>query len=441
MAVEIKVPIPDQTTEEVRIVAWRKAVGDVVKKGEVVLEIETDKAVMEVESIGDGVILKQLVQVDDMVAVGKVIGFIGVAGEEVAAGEAEPVKTDLKSDEKTSVDSNVTRKKVAVTPLARKIAEKTGIDLENIKGTGSHGKVIRKDVEQFSSGSVSSVTLSREGRLFASPNAKRLAKELGVDLYSVRGTGVDGRIVGKDVQAYAETKPAIDYSPTAGQPQPGTEVELTKMRRAIGINLQKSFRDTPHFNVTMSIDMTRAMKFRSEINNGKEKSEKVSVNDLVVKACALALRKYPAVNSKFMEDRIKYEADVNVGIATALDTGLVVPVALNTDKLDWKQLAAETKAIIKQAREGKLVGLGKGTFTISNLGMFGVDEFTAIVNPPEAAILAVGGLKQEVVVIDGMIGIRPIMKLTLCSDHRVVDGALAAQFLLAVKHYLEEDIS
>ena len=441
MAVEIKVPIPDQTTQEVRIVSWRKAVGDAVKKGEVVLEIETDKAVMEVESAGEGVVLKQLVKVDDIVPVGEVVGYIGAAGEEAAAGAAEPAKTDQQPDEEKPADSSFTKKKIAITPLARKIAEKIGLNFDNAEGTGSHGKIMRKDIDAGSSDQASSATLLHDGRLIASPNAKRLAKELSVDLRSVKGTGAEGRITGKDVQAYAGDKPVMDHSPAAGQPQPGTEVELTKMRRAIGINLQKSFRDTPHFNVTMSIDMTRAIKFRSEINKGKEKSEKVSVNDLVVKACALALKKYPAVNSKFMEDRIRYEADVNVGVATALDTGLVVPVVLNTDKLDWKQLAAATKAIIKQAKEGRLVGVGKGTFTVSNLGMFGVDEFTAIINPPEAAILAVGGLKQEVVVIDGMIGIRPIMKITLCSDHRVVDGALAAQFLLTVKCYLEEDIS
>ncbi len=147
------------------------------------------------------------------------------------------------------------------------------------------------------------------------------------------------------------------------------------------------------------------------------------------------------VNSRLLEDRIKYHADVNIGVATALETGLVVPVVLNADKLGWKQLAAETKSVIQQARGGKLVGLGKGTFTVSNLGMFGIDDFTAIINPPEAAILAVGGLKQEVVSIDGTIGIKPMMKVTLCSDHRVVDGALAAQFLQSVKRYLEEDIA
>lgn len=435
MAVEIKVPIPDQTTEEVRIVAWKKAVGDTVKKGEVILEIETDKAVMEVESAGEGVVLKQLFKVDDMVAVGTVIGFIGAAGEEVAVADDEPVSKEA-AVVKQETTTGFTRKEISVTPLARKIAEKTGLSLENIKGTGAHGKITRKDLQ-----AASSKASLHEGRLFASPNAKRLAKELAVDIYSITGTGPNGRIVGKDVTAYAQNKPATDHSPAEGQPQPGTEVALTKMRRAIGITLQRSFRDTPHFNVTMSIDMTRAMKFRGEINNGKEKSEKVSVNDLVVKGCAVALRQYPAVNSKFLEDRIKYEADVNIGIATALPTGLVVPVVMHTDKLDWKSLAAEAKSVIQQARGGKLVGLGKGTFTVSNLGMFGVDEFTAIINPPEAAILAVGGLKQEVVSIDGVIGIKPMMKVTLCSDHRVVDGALAAQFLLSLKRYLEEDIA
>ena len=437
MAVEIKVPIPDQTTEEVRIVDWKKAVGDTVKKGDIILEIETDKAVMEVESAGDGVVLKQLVQVDDMVTVGKVIGFIGEAGEEVADVD-EPVSKEAAPPAKQETTSGFTRKDINITPLARKIAEKTGLDLESIKGSGAGGKIVRKDLEAAPAGAVAS---THDGRLFASPNAKRLAKELGVDIYSIAGTGPNGRIIGKDVTACAQNKPSMDYSPAEGQPQPGTEVPLTKMRRAIGINLQNSFRDTPHFNVTMSIDMTRAMKFRSQINAGKEKSEKVSVNDLVIKGCSMALRQYPAVNSKFLEDRIKYEADVNIGIATALPTGLIVPVVMNADKLDWKLLAAEAKSVILQARSGKLIGLGKGTFTVSNLGMFGVDEFTAIINPPEAAILAVGGLKQEVVSIDGMIGIKPMMKVTLCSDHRVVDGALAAQFLLSLKRYLEEDIA
>jgi pyruvate dehydrogenase E2 component (dihydrolipoamide acetyltransferase) len=440
MVVEIKVPIPDQTTEEVRIVAWKKAVGDAVKKGEVILEIETDKAVMEVESVGEGILLQQLTRVDDMVAVGKVIGFIGPEGSDIP-DRVEAIATEEQNE--TPLQTKVTElKNVLATPLAAKVAENMGVDLGNIKGTGANGKIVRKDVESSSSDPTASGPLLHNGRLFASPNAKRLAKELGVDINMVAGTGPNGRVIGKDVTEFAKNKPsAAGHLPAGGQPQPGTEVELTKMRRAIGINLQRSFRDTPHFNVTMSIDMTNAMKFRSEYNKGKEKPEKISVNDLVVKGCAVALRQYPGVNSKFMEDRIRYEADVNIGVATALPTGLVVPVVLNTDKLNWKELADGTKDIIRQARNGKLVGLGKGTFTVSNLGMFGIDEFTAIINPPEAAILAVGGLKQQVVPVDGTIGVKPMMKVTLCSDHRVVDGALAAQFLVSLKRYLEEDIA
>lgn len=437
---EVKIPIPDQTTEEVRIVDWKKSVGDPVKRGEVILEIETDKAVMEVESAGEGVLLQQLVKVDDMVPVGQVIGFIGPKGTKVSTRAQSPAAAKAAHGKVVPAATAIPVSSAAASPLAKKIAAKTGVDLDKVKGTGAHGKIMRKDVEGGATVAAGLSASVHGGRLFASPNAKRLAKELGVDLSAVTGTGPNNRITGVDVRAYAQQHPVGAVVAVEGQPVPGTEVELTKMRRAIGINLQNSFRDTPHFNVTMSIDMTRALKFRGDINKGKEKPEKVSVNDLVVKACSIALRKYPAVNSKFLEDRIRYEADVNIGVATAVEAGLIVPVVLNTDKLSWKELAAATKDVVGQARGGKLVGLGKGTFTVSNLGMFGVDEFTAIINPPEAAILAVGGLKDEVVAENGMIGIKPIMKVTLCSDHRVVDGALAAQFLRCIKLYLEEEI-
>lgn len=442
MAIEVKIPIPDQTTEEVRLVAWRKDVGESVTKGEVVLEIETDKAVMEVEATADGVLLKQLVQVDDMVPVGEVIGFIGEPGTEIEVQEKKEPSTKSSSVIIAETSEKRVDKDIKATPLARKVAQKTGVDLEKIKGTGAHGKILRKDVELYSSDPASSGPSVKTGRLFASPNAKRLAKELGVDINLVKGTGPEGRIIGKDVHGYAVSKPAVlSAVPAQGQPKPGTEELLTRMRTAIAHILQGSSRDTPHFNVTMNIDMTRAMAFRNEMNKGKEKSEKISVNDLVVKACAMALKQYPTVNSRFLEDRIKYIDQINIGVATAIDAGLVVPVVLNTDKLSWQELAAETKNVIDEARKGKLKNMGKGTFTVSNLGMFGVEEFTAIINPPEAAILAVGGLKEEVVAENGIIGIKPMMKVTLCSDHRVVDGAVAAQFLAAVKRYLEEEIS
>jgi pyruvate dehydrogenase E2 component (dihydrolipoamide acetyltransferase) len=429
MVFEIKIPIVDQTTEKVRIVAWIKSVGDEVKKGDMLLEIETDKAVMEVESTSTGTLLKQLVEVDDMVPVGQVIGFIGPKGTSVDTKTASPVQE--KPAGQISQQAGL-----KASPLARKIAQNKGIDLSKITGTGTGGRITRSDVEAFASGGPVKLQTQDAGRrIFASPNARRLAAGLGVDLCLVQGTGANGRITGKDVDAYAKTKPAAD------RPWPETEIKLTKMRHAIVINLQRSFRDTPHFNFTTSIDMTRAIEFRTGLNKGKDKSQQVSVNDLVVKACALALKKFPSINSILLDDKIKYHANMNIGIATSVDAGLVVLVVLNADKRDWFDWTAETKRVASQARNGKLVGVGKGTFTVSNFGIFGIDEFAAIINPPEAVILAVGGLKQEVVSINGTVGIKPVMKVTLCSDHRIVDGAIAAQFLGSLKRYLEEDIA
>jgi len=429
MATEIKIPIPDQVTEEVRIVKWHKAEGDAVNKGEVVLEVETDKSVIEVEALGAGVILQRSCVEDDMVPVGEVVGMIGQAGEKVDTSSSKTVVAAKKVSEaipQAEVHSNI---KIKATPVAKKMAKKLGVDLGQVTGSGPNGRIVKEDVEAFAQGGL---------RIKASPNARRLAKELGVELAELRGSGPAGRIIGIDVRQYAESAP--EAAAAAGQPEPGTSVAITKMRRAIGMVLQGSSRDTPHFNVTVSIDMSRAMKFRTEINEGRAKEKRISVNDLVLRACALALKYYPAANSRFEQDKISYLADINIGVATSVDTGLVVPALVNADKLSWDDMAVETKRLAQQARLGKILNAGKGTFTVSNLGMFGIDNFTAIINPPESAILAVGGIKDEVVAIEGNIGIRPMMKVTLCSDHRIIDGALAAEFLRWVKVYLEEEI-
>ncbi len=433
MATEIKIPIPDQTTEEVRIVKWCKNPDEQVAKGEIILEVETDKSVMEVEAIDSGVLLKQSFEVDDMVPVGEVVGFIGQAGEAVPDGDAAtPTSAAPAADVSpvAAVSAPVGNADVKASPVARKVAADKGVNLGQVTGSGVHGKVMRADVDGFSQGG---------GRLFVSPNARRLAGELGVDVTQVAGTGVNGRIVGADVEQYAASAPAAAPA-AAGSAQAGEVVELTRMRKAIGKNLQFSSRETPHFNVTMAIDMTRAMQVRTWLNQGKDKPKKVSVNDLVVKACAVALKKFPAVNSRLGEKEITYLSDINIGVAIAMDAGLVVPVLCDADKVSWQEMALETKRLATEARSGKIIGGGKGTFTVSNLGMFGVDNFTAIINPPESAILAVGGTKDEVVAIDGMITIKPMMNVTLCSDHRVIDGALAAQFLQTVKKYLEIEI-
>jgi len=455
MATEVKIPVPDQTTEEVRIVKWKKSLGEAVEAGEVVLEVETDKSIIEIDAVAGGVLLKQLFMEDDMVPVGKTVGMIGPAGSEIeTAGVGKTVSAGAAPGTAPTVrPTEPSTGHVKVSPIAEKVAAKLGVDSGLIRGSGPGGKIIRKDVEQFAAGKqtvpASTTAMAAGGRIPASPNAKRLARELDVDLYEVAGSGPDGRILGTDVEKYAftaperlpKTAPTATSVPVAGQAQVGSVVKLSKMRRAIGLNLQMSFRDTPHFNVTMSIDMTNAMQLRSRLNEGKDKSQCVSVNDLVVKACAHALKQYPVVNSRFEEDRINYLADINIGVATAVEAGLVVPVLTNADKRDWYDLAMETKRLAQEARNGKIIGAGKGTFTVSNLGMFGVDEFTAIINPPESAILAVGAIKNTVVDIGGGIGVRPMMKVTLCSDHRIIDGTIAAQFLQCVKEYLEQQVA
>ncbi len=460
MATEVKIPIPDQTTEEVRIVQWKKNDGDTVKKDEVVLEVETDKSIIEVEAVSDGVLLKQLFAVDDMVPVGKVVALIGEAGETVEpATNVAPTETAkavpaTATSTQTPAPTASDDKRIKASPVAKKLADKLGIDLTQVNGTGPNGRISRQDVEQFVQKGTAAVSagatvgaIAAGGRVVASPNAKRIAKEKGIDINLILGSGPDGRILGKDVRQYTVSAPVVAtisgqaMVPAEGQPQPGSIVQMTKMRRAIGLNLQMSSRETPHFNVTMSIDMSLAMDVRKQLNESQPKEKRISVNDLVVRACALTLKRYPAVNSRMEEDKIHYMTDINVGVATAVADGLVVPVLTHADSRDWDDMAAETKRLATEARNGKIIGAGKGTFTVSNLGMFGVDNFTAIINPPESAILAVGAIKDEVVAIEGGIGIRPMMKVMLCSDHRIIDGALAAQFLQAVKTYLEEQIS
>jgi pyruvate dehydrogenase E2 component (dihydrolipoamide acetyltransferase) len=396
-----------QTMEEGTIVSCRVKVGDEVKRGDVVFDIETDKATMEMESPADGFVKAIIFDVGQTVPVASPLIVLAGKDETISQNYIDALKGGKPAEAQTIPQSSP----VAASSLPPLAAAGTTAISESA------------------------------GRIFASPRAKMAAKDAGVSLAGITGTGPGGRIVEKDVKSgagvLAQQKPVA--APLAG-PQAGSEVPLTKMRRAIGGNLQKSWQQSPHFNVTMSINMTRAMNFREQFNRNRQKPQQVSVNDLVVKAVAMALKQYPAVNSKLAEDKIIYHSAVNIGVAAALPEGLVVPVLSDADKLSWDQLQAATKQLVAEAKNGKIVGMGKGTFTISNLGMFGVDHFTAIVNPPECAILAVGAVIDKVVAINKMIAIAPMMQVTLCSDHRLIDGATAAQFLKSLKEYLEEGI-
>jgi pyruvate dehydrogenase E2 component (dihydrolipoamide acetyltransferase) len=309
---------------------------------------------------------------------------------------------------------------VRATPAARTVARQQGVDLATVEGTGVSSRIMRADVE----------AAGRPKRIDASPYAKRLAQEGGVDLAALKGTGPGGRIIKRDVEA------ALARAGATRPAEPGEVevVELTGMRKAIAGALQLSKQQAPHFYATVEVDMTRAMAFKDYL---KETGRKVSVNDLVLRAAVLGLTANRRINCRIEGNRVSYYPQINLGVAVGLDAGLVVPVVMDAGRLDLVGLAREARRIADLARQGKLVGMGQGTFTVTNLGMFGVESFAAIINPPEAAILAVGGVKDTIVVRDQTFALRKVMKLTVSVDHRVVDGVLAAQFLNAVKQALE----
>jgi pyruvate dehydrogenase E2 component (dihydrolipoamide acetyltransferase) len=282
------------------------------------------------------------------------------------------------------------------------------------------------------------------GEVRVSGRARRIAEERGVDLRGVTGTGPGGRITEKDVLAHAGGSGAAPAAQAAAAPRSaavrGETVALSKMRAVVGRRMQQSKQTVPHFYVTLSIDMTNALALRDELQRGAgEGDAKVSVNDMIVKAAALALAEMPEVNARLEDDRIVHLADVNVGIAVALDDGLVVPVLPRADALSLREVAAKTRELIAAAKAGKQQNLAAATFTISNMGMLGVDSFVAIINPPEAAILAVGSTAKRVVAgADGAIRVRDTMNVTVSADHRVLDGATAARFGNAIKSRLED---
>ncbi|ANI89043.1 pyruvate dehydrogenase complex dihydrolipoamide acetyltransferase [Arachidicoccus ginsenosidimutans] len=409
--------LSDTMTEGV-IASWQKNVGDDVKKGDILAEIETDKATMELESYKNGKLLYQGAPAGEKIAVNDLLAIIGSDGIDVnaivaaaksntSASEAEPAKEEAQTVEKSAAP--------AATPAPQ--AEQVVVN---------------------------------EGRILASPLAKKLASEKGIDLKYVKGSGDNGRIVKADVENYtpsAQTQaaPASANVETFATAAPAgqvsfDEIPVTQMRKTIARRLSESLFTAPHFYVTMSINMDAAVAARPVLN--KDGKAKISFNDIVLKAVAVALKQHPAVNSSWLGDKIRINHHVNIGVAVAVEDGLLVPVVRFADTKSLTQISAEVKTFAQKAKDKKLQPSDweGSTFTISNLGMFGVDEFTAIINPPDACILAVGGISQEPIVKDGQIVVGNIMKVTLSADHRVVDGATAAAFLQTLKGLLEEPL-
>ncbi|MEO6685082.1 MAG: pyruvate dehydrogenase complex dihydrolipoamide acetyltransferase [Dyadobacter sp.] len=422
-AAVVRMPKMSDTMEEGTLVSWQKKVGDKVKSGDILAEVETDKATMELEAYEDGTLLYVGIKEGEAVPVDGIIAVIGEEGSNVEAllarenGEAEPgvdapeaaqaAKTEAAApadaEKATSVADSGER--IKASPLARRLAEEKGINIDQVSGSGDNGRIVKRDVDEF----------KPAAKTEAAPAAKA-----------------------------AESAPAKPEAQPAAAPASGDFVDtpISQMRKTIARRLSDSLFTAPHFYVTMEIVMDKAMALRPQLN--EVSPAKISFNDFVIKACAIALKQHPAVNSAWLGDKIRKYNYVNIGVAVAVDEGLLVPVIRDADKKNLSTISAEVKDFAGKAKDKKLQPKDweGNTFSISNLGMFGVDEFTAIINPPDSCILAIGGIKKVAAFKeDGTVYPTNIMKVTISADHRVVDGALAAAFLNTVKKLLEEPMS
>jgi pyruvate dehydrogenase E2 component (dihydrolipoamide acetyltransferase) len=419
MAEVIRMPRLSDTMEEGVIVAWHKKVGDKVAPGDILAEVETDKATMDLESFHDGYLLHIGVK-EGPVPVDGILAVIGKQGEDFdAALKAAGTVTNGAGAQggEEAPEQDTSGKKA---------------DEGSLKDSAA-GKPTPESTEDATEGQ----------RIKASPLAKSMAKDIGLDLSSVSGSGDQGRIVKRDIEEASAkgTKPQGGVkSFTSGGHE---DVPLSQMRKTIARRLADSKFSAPHFYLTMEMDMSQAVADRKKINAILDDSQRVSFNDLVVKACAMALKKHPKVNASWMESKIRIHHDVHVGVAVAVDDGLLVPVIRHTDHKTLTEIHGEVVELAERARKKRLQPeeMQGSTFTISNLGMFGIEEFTAIINPPDACILAVGAIVEKPVVRNGAITTAHMMKVTLSCDHRVVDGATGSQYLNTVKQYLESPVS
>ncbi|GAC1597304.1 MAG: pyruvate dehydrogenase complex dihydrolipoamide acetyltransferase [Chitinophagaceae bacterium] len=415
-------PRLSETLTEGVIADWHKNVGDTVKKGDLLADVETDKATMELESYKNGKLLYIGAQKGAKVPVNALLCIIGEEG-----------KVDI--DKVVAAASGS-----GAAPAATSAAPEKKNNADTAMAAASNPASSKETTSSSPSGEVTN------GRVKASPLAKKLAAEKGINIAQVQGSGDGGRITKSDIDNYkqaaaAEAKPTTTATSNAPSGQVSfDEVPVSQMRKAIAKSLAGSKFSAPHFYVTMTIDMEKAVESRVKLNEVSK--VKISFNDIVLKACAIAFKQHPYINSRWFGDKIRINHHVNIGVAVAVPDGLLVPVVRFADTKSLSQIGTEVKEFAQKAKDKKLqpADWEGSTFTISNLGMFGVDEFTAIINPPDACILAVGGIQQIPVVKDGQVQPGNVMKVTLSCDHRVVDGASGAAFLLTLKSLLEEPL-
>jgi pyruvate dehydrogenase E2 component (dihydrolipoamide acetyltransferase) len=420
MASQIVMPKMSETMEEGVVVKWLKHEGDRVASGDALAEIETDKAVLELEATTPGVLRQIVAQEDSKVPVGQLIAVIGSVDEDISPLVVRSATPSVQSAHPLTIPP-------ATTPAATPVMASPAVT-----STARHEAATRE-------------------RIDASPLARRMAQEAGIDIAHVRGSGPGGRVVKRDIEAFlAQPPPQPARQPTPPtDPSPAAaavdyvEQELNMMRKTIARRMALSKVTAPHFYLTTAIDMARAISLRQSLNELAVDDARVSFNDMIVKAVANALRQFPRLNVSYADDKLRQHQRVHVSMAVAIDEGLITPVIRDCDRKSLGEIARESKELTERARARRLKPeeYTGGTFSISNLGMYDVEDFGAIINPPEAAILAVGAIKEQPVVVDGQLGVGQRMKLTLSCDHRAVDGATAAQFLQIVKRLLEHPLT
>ncbi len=437
MAQAVIMPKFGQTVEESSIVKWHKKEGDVVKKGDILFEIETDKSVLEVESFFEGILIKVVVAENVTVPVNTVVGYVGDKGEKAPDAPPPPKAAAPAPAAATAAAASVAPAqpradvpavqmpkpaepavaaqpgRLFISPRAKVLVKNSAVSAVNIKGSGPGGRIVEADVKAYLDG-------RGYANLKITPTAKQMAQAEGIDILTVKGLGEGGRIRTEDIKRAIAEKPK----------------KMSKMRQIIAKRLTESFMMIPHFYVTVSVDMTDLMVFRQEL---KDAGKKYTITDFILEAVVMSLQEFPAVNSTTDGLSVSWRSGVNLGLAVSLDEGLVVPCIKDAQDMSLKELSETAKAMAMRAREGKLLPdeMSGSSFTVSNMGMLDVEEFHAIINPGEGAILAVASTRETAVVKNGKICVRNMMKISLSCDHRIVDGALGATFVNAIKKKLE----
>ncbi|MCB0164610.1 MAG: 2-oxo acid dehydrogenase subunit E2 [Anaerolineae bacterium] len=442
MPKEIIMPALGMAQETGILIEWFKAEGEAVTQGEPLMEIETDKAAVEIEAPVSGVLAHVTAQPGDKVPVGQTIALILAPGESVpqptAVSETIPAPATEVADKTAKIE-------VLASPLAKRVAAEHQVDLAQVKAAS--GRIQKEDVLAYVATQQKEKATNGNGRVLASPKARRLAREQKLELANITGSGPNGAVLAADVLTAAASVQIEEVAPVvaaATTPAPTLDTQtapMSRMWQVMADRLTESWTTVPHFYLEREVNAGQLLAWWAKVKQRVE--DKITLTDLLVKLVAAALRKHPRANAAWQDGSIVLNSEVNVGLAVAVEDGLLVPVIHQADTLGLAALAERRQVIVGRARAGKpaLADLQGGTFTISNLGMFGIDSFKAIVNPPQAAILAVGRIADKVVPVNGQPAVQPMMTLTLSCDHRVVDGARGAQFLQTVASFIEEPLA